>query len=133
MNANDGAHGFAALLKRHSLLVYFVVAYLVTWSIEIPIALSVQGLISAQVPLWLHYFASFGPLVAAALVTALTEGGDAVRSLLGRIVKWRVDWRYYAFAALIPLALFAVAVVLDRLLTGSWPDLSLLGKADYLP
>jgi membrane protease YdiL (CAAX protease family) len=122
-----------AWLKRHSLILYFLIAYAVTWSFEIPLALSVQGLIRARVPLWTHYFASFGPLVAAVLVTILTEGRDAVRALVGRIFKWRVNWRYYAFAALIPLALFGLAVILDRVLTGAWPDLSLLGKADYLP
>lgn len=120
-------------IKRHRLVAYFVLAYVVSWAIEIPIALSVQGLIATQVPLWIHYFASFGPFIAAVLVTALTEGGPAVKALLSRIVKWRVDWRYYAFAVLGPVALFALALIVARLLTGTWPDLSLLGKVDYLP
>ncbi len=120
-------------IKRHSLIAYFVLAYAVTWAVEIPIALSYQGVIATRVPLWTHYFASFGPFVAAVIVTALTEGGGAVRSLLARIVKWRVDWRYYAFAVLGPVILFALAAIVSRVITGNWPDLSLLGKADYLP
>lgn len=115
------------------LVLYFVLAYAISWSVEIPLALSVQGLIAARIPMWIHYFASFGPILAALIVTGLTEGGQGIRALAGRIVKWRVPGRYYAFAVLGPVALFAAAYLVNRLVTGAWPDLSLLGKADYLP
>lgn len=119
--------------RQHALVLYFVIAYAVTWAIEIPIALSVQGIVATKVPMWIHYFASFGPFTAAVLVTGLTEGGVGIRRLLQRILQWRVKGRYYSFAVLGPVVLFALAVLADRLLQGTWPDLSLLGKADYLP
>jgi len=72
-------------------------------------------------------------MTAALILTAITKGGAGVRDLLGRLLKWRVGLRYYAFAILVPLGLFAVAVLLNRTVTGTWPDLSLLGEADYLP
>ena len=99
----------------------------------IPVALSVQGLIQQQVPYALYYLASTGPAISALIVTVLAEGNAGVRHLLGRVLKWRVEFRYYAFAVLIPMALFMLAVLLNRVLTGAWPDFSLLGKADYLP
>ncbi len=74
-------------IKQHTLLVYFVLAYAVSWSIEIPIALSVQGVIKAQFPYAIHYFASFGPFVAACIVTAIAEGGAWIRRLLGGVLK----------------------------------------------
>jgi hypothetical protein len=53
--------------------------------------------------------------------------------LISRIFKWRVEFRYYAFAILAPIGLFALAFLLDRVVTGTWSDLRLLGEADYMP
>ena len=120
-------------IKRNPLLSYFIIAYAVSWSFEIPLALSHQGVISAQLPLWLHYFACLGPLSAALILTSLTAGRSGLRNLMGRIFKWRVDFRYYAFVILLPVGLFAFACVLNRAISGSWPNLALLGEVDYLP
>ncbi len=72
-------------------------------------------------------------MIAALIVTAITEGRAGIGNLLGRIVKWRAAFRYYAFAILAPIALFILAVLLNRLFLGAWPNLALLGEADYLP
>ena len=120
-------------VKRDSLVLYFILAYAISWSFEIPIALSVQGIISAKIPLWIHYFASFGPMVAALILTGFTEGSNGIRALVLRVLKWRVEARYYAFAILGPLGLFLLAYLLNRVIAGEWSDLSLLGLPDYLP
>jgi CAAX protease family protein len=119
--------------KRHSLVLYFILTYIISWSFMIPVALSHRGLISWQAPYTLYYLASFGPMFAALIVTAITKGGEGVRLLLGRLVKWRVGFRYYAFAILGPIGLFVFAMLLNRIITGAWSDLRLLGEADYLP
>jgi hypothetical protein len=94
-------------LKRHSLVLYFILAYAISWSFMIPVALSTQGLVSWRVPSALYYFASFGPFCAALIVTAATEGSQSLRQLLGRLLKWRVKLNYYAFAILVPIAFCA--------------------------
>jgi membrane protease YdiL (CAAX protease family) len=120
-------------VKRYDLALYFVLAYALSWSVFIPIALSANGLIPVEIPLKYHYLGSFGPLIAAVIVISLTTGRQGLRGLFGRLVRWRVEGRYYAFAILAPVVLFLVAVLLNHLFTGSWPDISLLGEADYLP
>lgn len=120
-------------IKRNSLISYFIIAYAVSWSFEIPLALSYQKIISAQIPMWLHYFVALGPLSAALIMTLLTEGRAGLHHLVARIFKWRVDVRYYVFAILVPVGMFTLACLLNRILTGSWPDLTLLGEVDYLP
>jgi len=120
-------------IKRNSLVLYFVLAYVISWSCMIPVALTAQGLVNWQVPYALYYLASFGPMLSALLITGLTGGGAAIRRLLGRLLIWRVGARYLAFTLLAPFGLFALALILNRLVLGSWPDLSLLGQADYLP
>lgn len=123
----------SAWAARHALLLYFLLAYAFSWAIEIPVALSMQGVISTQVPPALYYFASFGPFLAALLVTIIAEGSDGVYRLFVGLAKWRVGRGYVIFAILTPPILFAIAVVFSRLMQGAWPDLSLLGDIDYLP
>jgi len=120
-------------IKKHSLVLYFFLAYAVTWSFHIPLVLSRRGLIETQIPMSIHYLGAFGPMIAALVLTALTEETPGIRALLGRWFRWRVAVRYYAFAILGPLGLFALAVLINRLVTEAWADLSLLGEADYLP
>jgi len=120
-------------VKTHSLLVYFVLAYGVTWSFHIPLVLSKRGLIETQIPMAIHYLGAFGPMIAALILTVLTQGIVGVRALLSRWFKWRVKAQYYAFAILGPLGLFILAVLINRVIARTWADLSLLGEADYLP
>lgn len=119
--------------KRHPLFLFFLLAYAISWSFMIPVALSARGWISLHVPYGLYYFASFGPLCSALIVTAITKGGEGIRELLGRLLRWRVELKYYAFAVLGPIGLFVLAVLVDTIITGTWPDLRILGDADYLP
>ena len=63
------------LARRHPLLAFFVLTYLFTWSL---------------VP-----FGSFlpaGPLLAAVVVIALTEGRPGFRRWWSRLIRWRVSW-----------------------------------------
>ncbi len=124
---------FSFWLRGHSLAGYFILTYLISWAFMIPVALSARGLVSWQVPYSLYYFASFGPMLSALLVTAATKGRSGIEELLGSLLKWRVQLRYYAFAILAPAGLFVLAVLVNRLITGAWSDLRLLGAADYLP
>lgn len=120
-------------IKKYSLTLYFILAYALSWCIEIPLALSVQGVINIQIPMAIHYLNPFGPMAAALIMLALTEGKTGIQVLIRRWFKWRVDARYYAFAILGPIALFSLAVLINRVISGTWSDLSLLGEVDYLP
>ncbi len=120
-------------IRRNPVISYYIIAYAVSWSIEIPLALFHQGIISTQIPMWFHYLAAIGPLSAALIMTSLIDGRLGLRNLILRIFKWRFDVRYYAFVILVPVALFAIACMLNRISTGNWPNLTLLGEADYLP
>ena len=120
-------------IKQHTLLVYFILAYAISWSIEIPIALSVRGVIPAQFPYAIHYFASFGPLVAAFVVAAFGEGRAGIHKLIGGLLKWRVGAFCWLVAVGMPVVFFALSVLVTRLMKGEWPDLALLGQTDYLP
>lgn len=119
--------------RQREIAAYFVLAYVISWAIEIPIALSVQGVIDLQIPLAIHYLASLGPFLAALIVAAFAEGWQGVVRIFRGLAKWRVDRIYYLFAVGLPVLLFAAAVVVSRVMQGYWPDLGLLAEVDYLP
>ena len=123
----------STFLKRHALVAYFVLAIAFSWLIYIPLVFQRQGWASTNIPYSLHYIASFGPMLAAILLTAVISGQEGLRELWSRITRWRVPWPYAAFAIFSPLLLFAFAAVVIRITQGAWPDLSLLGQDNYLP
>lgn len=123
----------AILLKQHPVMVYFILAYTISWAIELPLAASAQGWLQVPVPPALHYLASFGPMLSALIVTAATEGRQGIRQLLAGLVKWRVGTGWILFAIFSPIALFAAAAIAGYAANGAWPDLALLGEVDYLP
>jgi membrane protease YdiL (CAAX protease family) len=44
-----------------------------------------------------------GPFIAAVVVLSLTQGRPGVRSLWRQMIQWRVNWRWYALAVLLPI------------------------------
>lgn len=82
-------HNFVtAAVRRQPLLTFFVLAFALTW---------------AALP-WNSFMAG-GPLLAAVVVTAIADGRRGLREFGRRIVRWRVSWKWYAAAILIPLGL----------------------------
>lgn len=111
--------------------LYFLLACFISWCAYVPLALQGQGLLSG-VPKWLHLAAGYGPLLAAFIVTARTGGASGVRELLGRLTRWRIGWAWLA-AAFSPLAVFAVVVLVMRLVTGNWQAAAGFGQVAEWP
>jgi len=115
------------------MIFFFILALAFSWAVELPLVAAQQGWLEAPIPFAVHYLAAFGPMLAALLVTALTTGTDGLRELWGRVTKWRVGWGWFLVSTLSPAVLFALAALVMRLIAGRWPDLRLLGQANYLP
>lgn len=118
--------------KKHPLLAFFVVAYALSWAVEIPLALKTHGMIRTGFPFAAHYLAAYGPILSALIVTGLTGGIRGLRELLGRMTKWKVNPGWW-LAALAPLG-FYLAVAAGLWLIQKEPvDLLALGQVDFLP
>jgi uncharacterized protein len=78
----------SAVIRRHPLVAFFVLAFAITWG-----------------PTPLGVFMAAGPLLAAIVITAVVDGRRGLRELGSRILRWRVGWQWYAAALLVPLAL----------------------------
>ena len=112
-----------AWAQRHPLALYFGLAYVITWLLLAPLALHGLGLLTtfSFSPLW-HVLGALGPVTAAFVVTALTQGKMGIINLLSRMGRWRVG-RYWLFLSLFsPVVLLAVSIVIARMVEQTWPD-----------
>jgi len=104
------------LFKKHPLLTYYFVTFLISWG-GVVLVSGGSGRITSEpsdVPFLPLYFITVGgPLLASLLLTGLYNGKKGYRELLSRLIKWRVPARWYAvalFAA--PLSVFAALFAL---------------------
>jgi uncharacterized protein len=118
--------------ETRDLTLYFVIAYAISWSIGIPLALQRQGLLAAGLPYWLHYLVAYGPLLSAVLVTGLSEGRPGLKKLWGRMVMWKVQPVWWA-VAVSPLLLGAGIALVLFLIFGKPVSMADLGQVNFLP
>jgi len=118
--------------ETKNLILYFVLAYAISWAIGIPLALGHQGVLKPVLPDWAHYFVSYGPLLSAFIVTGFTEGQTGSKKLWARLTQWRVQPLWWAMAVS-PLIVGAVAAVIVVLVTGKPISIDSLGNVNFLP
>src|SRR5215204_4349818 len=120
----------AQLMRRHPLVTFFLLVFILTWVVWVPRASGAPLGVVGQAWTWV-------PAIAALLAAALTGGRGALRELGSRLVRWRVGWQWYLVVILGP-AVFSVAVAgIYTLFGGSWaeaaPPALLEGTLLFLP
>jgi uncharacterized protein len=100
-------------VQRHPLLAYFTIAFIGTWVLVIPLALS-TGFNLFTMPdavLMLLFIGSAypGPFLAALVVTRAIEGKAGVRRLLKSVIQMRVGFRWYLAAIFSMLLIWLAA------------------------
>lgn len=114
------------LLRRYPLTSYFAIAFLFAWILEVPLALSAQGILPFTIPkpavAIIIVAATFGPTLGAFVMTGVLEGKAGVVRLLRRYVQWRVGIQWYAFVLLgIPLIIVLGTIVIPGALATFQP------------
>jgi CAAX protease family protein len=111
--------GLKAQLARHPLISFFGLAYALSWLAWSPWYLSESGIgllhyDGGDISLYVNVVALIvGPTLSAFVVTRATDGREGVRSLLPRIVLWRVGLRWYLIVLLgIPSVMLVSAIVM---------------------
>jgi membrane protease YdiL (CAAX protease family) len=136
--------GIRDLVSRFPLSSFFVLAFGVSWMAWTPFILSTSGLGLEQdihIPKVLGTTqivgmlpgAYLGPLTAALIVTALSDGRAGLRHWRQRLVRWRVGLRWY-LAILVGVP--TVILVTTLALPGAWAQIrvpALIVFAGYVP
>jgi membrane protease YdiL (CAAX protease family) len=106
-------------VRRHPLISFFILVFVLTWAIQIPWVAGERGWLPFQVPVALVLLQGWMPGLAAVLVTGALGGRADVRALLRRIIIWRVNPVWYAVPIVGTAALWFGALALDPLFGGS--------------
>jgi hypothetical protein len=93
--------GIRQFVSRYSLVIFFVLAYAISWSSVIPMN-------GAILP--------WGPAVAAVIVLGIASGRRGLSELWQQMTRWRVGWVWYLVAPGLVLLYTLVAFVVARLL-----------------
>jgi membrane protease YdiL (CAAX protease family) len=117
--------------KPWHLWAFFILAYAVSWSIGIPLALAHQGIIPAILSPWAHYLIAFGPMLAALIMTAIGQGMPGLQNLGKRMIRWACPkWLIFAFS---PLIIGWLLIKISNGLTGDVLKMSDFGAVYFLP
>jgi membrane protease YdiL (CAAX protease family) len=118
-------------LDVKALIVFFALAYALSWSWAIPLAAA--HLVVRRGEGWpTHYPALLGPAIAAVVITAWTMGRPGVRDLLARMARWRVPLRWW-LAALSPAAFLGLALTAMAAAGKPLPTVAAFGRFSGTP
>jgi len=119
-------------VTRHPLASFFFIAYAVSWTVAVPLALQAQGFLPGHLPWSLHYLTAFGPAAAAFLVARLIrEPEAAVQRAESTSIARSVLWWTIGFGS--PLLLFVIAQAAARIVGQAVPMWTSLGHLNFLP
>ena len=104
---STGWNTFRGFVRRYELVIFFALSYLIAWS-TLPFG----------------SFLAFSPLVSAIVVILIAEGLPGLARLGRRLIRWRVNWIWYAAAIGLPLLVHAVAVGLNLAAGAPAPSLT---------
>ena len=137
----SGRGGLLGTVRRHPLLTFFLLANSLSWLAWLPYILSLNGLglwgvefpalLGSSQLLGVLPGAYLGQIGSALLVTTIVDGRAGLRRWVGRLLRWNVNWRWYAIAL---LAVPTGALVAGLLFSGGAiqaPSMTML--AVYLP
>jgi membrane protease YdiL (CAAX protease family) len=96
---------FRAFVRTHRILAFFALAYVLTW---------------APLP-WGTFFTT-GALIAALIVAFVADGLAGLKQIGVRLIRWRVNWIWYALALGVPLVVNAATMGLVMATGAPAPD-----------
>jgi uncharacterized protein len=113
---NPGRTGLSQLVRRHPLAAFLILTYSLSWALWIPLAIFRDAASGPYGPITLLLGSNI-PSAVAIVLTAVGLGKSATRKLLGRLLIWRVGWRWY-LVLLAPTALVVGTITLVAVTRG---------------
>ncbi len=103
-----------SLFRRHPLLIYYALVFAISWG-GILLVAGPSGIFNSkanpeELTQFIYFAALAGPSVAGLTMTGLLHGKAGLRDLLARMLRWRVNVRWYLVALLTAPILMAAII-----------------------
>lgn len=119
-------------IKRHPVVVFYILAFAITWLGWIPQALYGRGLSSFNSPV-LNFLGGSGPTLAAVIVLLLIKEKGGLRQLFGALFKLRVSFVWYVFVFGFWFVVYAIALGVRAAFGLKFPPLDQFGWMGLFP
>lgn len=106
-------------LKQHPVPAFFLLTFVIAWSLWIPLGVLASGNILLTLP------GAWAPTLSALILLGLSEGRDGVRKFLKKVLRWRVGLRWYLVVLFGIAAVAYLAIGIGLLFGINAPEISL--------
>lgn len=109
----------ASWLKQNPILAFFVLTFLIAWSLWLPL-----GIFAPE-----HYMLSlpgvWAPTISAFILTWLADGKEGLQNFMKKIVHWRVGIQWYLVVLFGVAGIACLAIGIGNMFGISSPEISL--------
>ena len=105
-------------MKKHAGFIFVLLTYILTWSVEIPIALTKHGYAALHISKGLQTICTLSPGIVAIILTAIFFGKNSLKSLFKAIVKWRVKFKFYIIIIIVCIVTCGLSLLIFNWITG---------------
>jgi uncharacterized protein len=97
------------------LILYFILAFFISWALWIPSVLNSNGTPMPGFLLLISNFALLGPGIAAIIVLAFSKGRSGIKALFKNAWNWKFNKLWLIAVICIPLAVIGISYVIKQL------------------
>lgn len=113
-------------IQRHSVSLFFVLAFALTWMIQIPLVMDARGMLPFHVPDIFQFLQGPMPGIAALIMAGVVSGRAGIVDLIKRVGRGRVNLVWYVIAIVGTGVVYTAAVFASTLLGSPMPTLPAL-------
>ena len=114
--------------------LYLLLAYGLTWSFWIPVALTRQDYQTSPILLAVVFLGAFGPGIAGIIMTYRQQGKEGGRDFWRRVFDFRrISLKWYALILLLFPVLYLIAIAINRWLGGAPPEFAFIKETMTMP
>jgi membrane protease YdiL (CAAX protease family) len=133
----SSAKSKGGIFKGHPAASFFILTFVLSWALWIPVALSSLGVapfgVQTGTGAILILIGAFSPSLSGIVMAGLTEGRQGIRRMLGRLFKWRIGVSWYLVTLFLVPVVSLFALRLFVLLGNETPEYANLDKWYLLP
>jgi membrane protease YdiL (CAAX protease family) len=111
----------ASIIKKYQVSAFFILTFVISGIVAIPLLLSIHHLIPVKLPGFIALVAASGPTMAAIIIVYLAEGRKGLASLLKGLKQWRLHLKWYLFAILLYPMMMLLSSVIIFFFGGKFP------------
>ena len=116
---------FRSWIRRSPIVAYFVMVFGIEWLLVFALSSLIPPMIALLIGSWL-------PNIVGVFITGMAGGRKGLAEMASKIVLWRISFKWYVMAALLPLAIPFLSRWIYKLMGNPVPGVVPLDQIPFL-